>query len=64
MERVLSMGAFETLDNREMMEVDGGGVVAAVYAAGFIFGCAPVTVCAVAAGVVGVGVGLLVKKLS
>ncbi len=63
MEMALNMGAFEALDNREMMEVDGGGVVAFVYAVGFVFGCAPIVPVCVAAAVVGVGVGLLVSKL-
>ncbi len=32
MEKTLNMGAFEALDNREMMEVDGGVAGAVVFA--------------------------------
>ena len=73
MEMALNMGAFEALDNREMMEVDGGGLTwAAVGKAAVAVGKAAVSVVVahplvavgVAAAVAGIGVALLVNKNS
>lgn len=50
---------FCALSQREEEMVNGGGVVAFVYAMGFVFGCPPVAVCVAAgAGVVALGVGI------
>lgn len=58
MEMTLNMGAFELLDNREMMEIDGGftcrGFAGAVVAGGVTGGLA-----GAAAGGVGAGPGAL-----
>jgi len=51
MEMALKTHAFVDLDDQEMMDVDGGGVVAAVYALGFVFGCSPLGALCICAGV-------------
>lgn len=50
---------FQELSFSEMQRVEGGGVVAFVYALGFIAGTTPLAVC-VGAGLVVVGVGLCI----
>ena len=52
MEMALNMGAFQELNQQEMLEVDGGGFTAFVYALGFIAGTSPLAVC--------IGAGLVV----
>lgn len=51
MEKTLNMGAFEALDQQEMLKVDGGGAVAAVYALGFVFGCSPLGALCICGGI-------------
>lgn len=55
MENVMKNGFCELNENETIM-VDGGGVVAFVFALGFIAGTTPLAVC-VGAGIVVVGAG-------
>ena len=48
----MNKGAFESLDEREMMAIDGGGALAALYMAAFIAGTTPLGIC--------VGAGLII----
>lgn len=52
----LNMGNFATLSSDEMLAVDGGGFVAALYAAAFVAGTTPLGIC-VGAGLVLIGTG-------
>lgn len=48
----------------EANEIDGGGVTAAVYALGFVFGCSPLGAICICVGVTAaaIGGGVLVSK--
>ena len=46
----LTNGFYE-MSEKETREVDGGGVVAAVYALGFVFGCSPLGALCICGGV-------------
>jgi len=50
MEMTLSNGFCE-MNEKEIMCVDGGGAVAAVYALGFVFGCSPMGALCICGGV-------------
>ncbi len=58
MQMVLSNGFCE-MTKEERYIVSGGGVVAFVYAMGFVFGCTPLGFCiAAGVGLVALGVGI------
>ncbi|WP_294674995.1 hypothetical protein [uncultured Ruminococcus sp.] len=63
MENVMTKG-FAELSASEMNEVEGGGVTAAIYALGFVFGCSPLGAICICVGVTAaaVGAGVLVSK--
>jgi len=59
MKNELCVSGFSAVSEKEMMVVEGGGVVAAVYALGFVMGMSPagaITVCVLGAVAVGVGI--------
>ena len=59
------MTGFVEVSQDEMMAVDGGGVVAAVYALGFVMGMTPlgaIAVCAVGAVALGAGIYIGLKS--
>lgn len=60
----LKMNKFNALTMEEMMAVDGGGAVAAVYALGFVFGCSPLGALCICGGIAlaSVGAGIAVSR--
>lgn len=60
----MKMGAFEEMTSEEMGTVNGGGVVAAVYALGFVFGCSPLGAICICGGVAitAVAAGIAVSR--
>lgn len=57
----LKINGFSNLTEEEMVSVDGGGVVAAVYALGFVMGMTPAGALAtVVIGAVALGAGIYI----
>ena len=54
---------FAALSNEEMMDVEGGGFTAFIYALGFIAGTSPLMVC-VGAGLVVAGAGCCIYGIA
>lgn len=63
MEMTLSNGFCE-MKEKEIMCVDGGGAVAAVYALGFVFGCSPMGALCICGGVAvaSVAAGIIISR--
>ena len=52
------------MNEKEIMCVDGGGAVAAVYALGFVFGCSPMGALCICGGVAvaSVAAGIIISR--